>query len=427
MAKFNFNKSVNPEGEKSLSEKADVIENKKKFDIRYISHEDIVPNPENFYELTDIDGLAESINELGLIQNLEVKELEEEGSKKYKLLTGHRRFEAIKKLIDQGAWEGKIPCKVVKGIDEVEEMIRLIKSNSDTRELTAKEKRLQVEKLTELNQLRKDNGEKLNVKKEVAETMGTDRKTVERYNNINNKLIAPLQEYFDNNAITFTEAYNFATLDEQMQLAILDLLQENNKVSKEELNTIRLQNKKLVEEKEEMSKELEEKKEEVSNLESEKIQLENELEANKVEQEVVEEERAKLEKKIKEDISKLTEEEINRIKQELEDYKSKAKNLEEKSNELAKKLETKEAEHKEALENIEAEKSEVQASPINKEELEREVAKSKIKDKLNLSTKEIINAIDLAKKNNLLDEAQYVVNELEKILAVCKNKAEKIK
>ncbi|MFQ9249255.1 MAG: ParB N-terminal domain-containing protein [Clostridium paraputrificum] len=427
MAKFNFNKSVNPEGEKSLSEKADVIENKKKFDIRYISHEDIVPNPENFYELTDIDGLAESINELGLIQNLEVKELEEEGSKKYKLLTGHRRFEAIKKLIDEGAWEGKIPCKVVKGIDEVEEMIRLIKSNSDTRELTAKEKRLQVEKLTELNQLRKDKGEKLNVKKEVAETMGTDRKTVERYNNINNKLIAPLQEYFDNNEITFTEAYNFATLDEQMQLAILDLLQENNKVSKEELNTIRLQNKKLVEEKEEISKELEEKKEEVSNLESEKIQLENELEANKVEQEVIEEERAKLEKKIKEDISKLTEEEINRIKQELEDYKSKAKTLEEKSNELAKKLETKEAEHKEALENIEAEKSEVQSSPINKEELEREVAKSKIKDKLNLSTKEIINAIDLAKKNNLLDEAQYVVNELEKILAVCKNKAEKIK
>lgn len=443
MAKFKLDRTKvaeNSTGGKSLSEKAEILDNKENFDIRFIEVSKIVPNPynEKVYELSGIESLAENIKEFGLNQNLEVNEVEENGEKVYRLIGGHRRFKAIQLLMEQGEVFEKLPCKVERNLPELEEKIRLLKSNSDTRELTAKEKRIQNEEMTRLiKEYSESTGKKINVKKEIAKQTGQDVKTVERYTNINNRLIPPLQEYFDNNKISFTEAYNFAVLDEQMQLAILEILNTNDKISKEQLATIRSENKKLVElaearekELEMTKKELSQKEEEIENLENEKSSLEQEVENNKVEQEVIEEEKKKLETKIREEISLLTEEELNKTKEDLKEAKEKAKELEKKEKELNNQLKAKEEEHQKALEEYkenlakqEEVKEEVQEAPIiTKEQIEKEVAKAKLKDIKDNVSKELIELGNIIKKNNLTEGAEVLVIEMERALEVLKNK-----
>ena len=148
MAKFKLdrNKATENVGGKTLSEKAEIYENKENFDIRFIEISKIVPNPynEKIYELSGIESLAENIKEYGLNQNLEVNEIEENGEKIYRLIGGHRRFKAIQLLREQGLGENfdKIPCKVERNLSELEEKIRLLKSNSDTREMKKKESKM---------------------------------------------------------------------------------------------------------------------------------------------------------------------------------------------------------------------------------------------------------------------------------------------
>ena len=78
--------------EKSLAEKADILDNKSDFDLRFIEIDKIFPNPNNFYELNGIKELSENIKEFGLNQNLEVVEIHDNGEKKYRLIGGHRRY-----------------------------------------------------------------------------------------------------------------------------------------------------------------------------------------------------------------------------------------------------------------------------------------------------------------------------------------------
>ena len=63
----------------------------------YISYDLIIPNKNNVYPLTNLNGLANLINAFGLMQPLVVKP--DEGGL-YKIIGGHRRYYAIKMLIE---------------------------------------------------------------------------------------------------------------------------------------------------------------------------------------------------------------------------------------------------------------------------------------------------------------------------------------
>lgn len=77
----------------------------------------IVPDPRNVREeLTDIEDLANSIFQLGLQQPLRVRFvpqgfLEDDPTcSVYVIIAGHRRFAALRSLIDRGMWTGDVPC-----------------------------------------------------------------------------------------------------------------------------------------------------------------------------------------------------------------------------------------------------------------------------------------------------------------------------
>lgn len=64
--------------------------------LKMIEVTDILPNEDNFYEMTEIEELAEDIERQGLMSVLVVTE----DNGEYRLVSGHRRLEAVKLLID---------------------------------------------------------------------------------------------------------------------------------------------------------------------------------------------------------------------------------------------------------------------------------------------------------------------------------------
>ena len=416
-----FNLGRDKSNEKSLAEQADILDNKSDFDLRFIEIDKIVPNPNNFYELSGIKELSENIKEFGLNQNLEVVEIHDNGEKKYRLIGGHRRYEAIKLLINDGDDRfKKVPCKVNRSLNEIEEQLRLIKSNSDTRELTPQEKREQMKQLIELYKKKQEiTGEKINIKKEVAAASGTYPKTVERYDNINNRLIDELKEYFDSSKITFTDAYNFATLTEEAQLAILDLLKSKDKVTKEELKTIKEANKQLSDENEKNKKALEEKETLIHNLELEKKQLSKEQADFEAEKEKIAEEKAALEEKIRTEITKLSQEQLLKIQKDLVAANEKTEKLAKKEKQLSDKLSKKYLEiekYKKKLEEEKALQAKAETATPSNEQFKKAIAKSKI-DELKVKViYELDELTSLAKENQLVDETEDLIVDLEKAL-----------
>ena len=87
MAKFNMMELLN-NNSKSPLEHNDTSE---KFETVQISINNIVPSPNNFYSIEEekLKGLKDSIELLGLKQNLVVKKIEKN---KYEIIAGHRRY-----------------------------------------------------------------------------------------------------------------------------------------------------------------------------------------------------------------------------------------------------------------------------------------------------------------------------------------------
>lgn len=83
----------------------------------YIPFSSLHPNPDNDRSLEDIDKLAALIKNGGLDQPLVVMQLPDGD---YMILTGHRRYYAIKKLIESGDWNAESLVEVkVKNLNEV--------------------------------------------------------------------------------------------------------------------------------------------------------------------------------------------------------------------------------------------------------------------------------------------------------------------
>lgn len=390
--------------EVSLKDKAISLEHKKDFDVRFLRFDQLRPNPENFYKVDNIEKLAESIEEFGLMQNLEALKVENGDEVYYKLITGHRRYKAIEYLIKNGKIEEDrlFPVTVKMQLDEINEKLRLIKSNSDTREKTQEEKRKEIEELQILySQKAEAEGVKISkkeIKKNIATDLGVSTKQVERNMVINENLIPQLKAYFDDNKITFNKAVELSRLEEQMQLAVYDLLiqkskneDENEKITDEEMNLIKEKNKRLIDELKQKDKLIEEKEEKINAIQSEKEDLENQLETNNVERETINEEKELLEQKIKEEVSKEATEKIDELTNRLKEMQEKEKRLLLEKDELNKTIKDKEDE----IENIRNEN----ATDIEIDNLQ------------------IQNEINKAKAEKLLEDITRNIKELEGLIA----------
>lgn len=228
------------------------IESKKEYDQRFIPLEQLQPSTMNTYPIEDIEKLKESITTYGLHENLVV--IPDKESDKYIILAGERRYTAIKELQEEGVniLLNGVPCKVLpSNTDTATQEIILIEANELSRTQDAARRRKMLARLEELYTMKnqetiKENPDAapedlIDVKAEVAEKAGISERQLQKYSNVNHSLIPELQEYFDANKISLTSADMYARLDEDVQRAVLTLLEDGSAVTKGKLDLLNQQ------------------------------------------------------------------------------------------------------------------------------------------------------------------------------------------
>lgn len=180
-------------------------------ELKMLPLEVLEPSSRNFYRMCEIDQLADSIAANGLEQNLVVKA---EAGGKYRIVTGHRRYQALLRLVSRGVRIQTVPCIVRPAESDAQEMLRMIASNQ-YRELTDYEKMVQVEqattavktlrsvKVAELGGIRLDGP----TREVVSRLTGMSGPAVSKYAGIAEKLIPELKARMEQGLLPFTVAY----------------------------------------------------------------------------------------------------------------------------------------------------------------------------------------------------------------------------
>ncbi|WP_300261620.1 ParB/RepB/Spo0J family partition protein [Clostridium sp.] len=299
--------------------KVEEIEAKDNFKVEYIDIDNIKRNEKNFYDIVDVEELAEDIKLNGLNHNLVVRKLDND---QFELISGERRYTALSKLVKEGNKTfALVPCKVIEANDTDAEII-LIQANAQTRELSEVEKLKQVQRLKELYKDKKAKGEKVpgKIREIIANDLKLSPTQVGRYEKINSSLIPELKTVLEKGNLTIANASEFANLSENNQKVILELINSNVNLSKNEAIELKNKLKKVEEEKALEYKEREKLIQENSTLKSklnsniektneERKELEKELEnkyadkLNSIKDEVKKQTDEKA--KLKDEISKL--------------------------------------------------------------------------------------------------------------------------
>lgn len=347
--------------------KANELEAKNNFNVQYIDIKDIERNKKNFYEIVNVDELAEDIKMNGLNHNLVVRKLD---NGKYELISGERRYTALTQLVEQGnEIFALVPCKVIEANDIDSEII-LIQANAQTRELTEIEKLEQVKRLTELYKTKKKNGEKVpgKIREIIANDLKLSPTQVGRYERINKNLIPELKEILENGNLTIANASEFSSLSEANQKVILEIINNKVEISKEEATELKVKLKKLEQEKADELKRLENEK----LVEIRKIEDEKSVEIRRIENEKDEALRSK----------KLISDEVLRLKNELDKSENKSEEeIKELENQLREELK-KDLDNK-YLSEIENIKNEANSNKEEKERYRKELEEMKAKSKEN--------------------------------------------
>ena len=213
-----------------------VVEDKPSANFRTkdISIFNIYRNYKNFYQIIDIEELANSILLVGLMSNLVVVYEPKEG-KEYKLISGERRLEALKSLYEKGHKEYEhVTCQIKKEASEEEEEIEIIIANS-SRVKTVNEMLQEEAKLKTNLQKMKQEGKQLKgydlskgrLRDVVASILGVSKTKVAQMENINNNLHNDFRKELDEGNINFATANEIAGIDKKKQQEIYEKTKDN--------------------------------------------------------------------------------------------------------------------------------------------------------------------------------------------------------
>ncbi len=219
----------NSKGNKNVESKTE-----KRFKTIQININDLSPSEDNFYSTEDISELKNSIEAFGVQQNLVVKKI---GNEKYEIIAGHRRYKALKTLVEEGNKEFEyVPCKVEGNEDSIRDKLLLIITNSTTRELTDYEKAKQAEKLKELLiEYKKEEKLPGRIREIVAEILNTSSSQIARMEGITNNLIPDFKEEFKEEKVNISTAHELSTLPEEAQQETFEVYKDKGEISLKEV------------------------------------------------------------------------------------------------------------------------------------------------------------------------------------------------
>lgn len=191
--------------------------------IEYINLALIDSDPNNFYELSDIDQLAANIELCGLQQPIRVR-VNPDDPNRVIIVSGHRRRAAIEKLVQDGREDLKeVPCirEVSDGSDALREL-RLIYANSDTRRMSAADISKQVERVQALLYQLKEEGIEFpgRMRDHVAEACKISKSKISRLKVIRDRLNPCWVPAFESGDLSESTAYALAQISAEQQRLI---------------------------------------------------------------------------------------------------------------------------------------------------------------------------------------------------------------
>lgn len=219
---------------KGLADKINKTETHEESFVKELDINLLVPSQNNFYGIREIEELAKSIKENGLMHNVVVRKKEDET---YEIISGERRCKACMEL-----GYTKIPCRIIKeSVTELDAEVMLIQANMQQRELNLQEKMQGIKRLQDIYTEKRKNGEKLPGKTRdlIGKQLGMSGVQVGRYQKIDKHLIEPLKDKLNSEDITVTQAHTLSSLTESEQEIISDEIKDINcKEHKEEVETL---------------------------------------------------------------------------------------------------------------------------------------------------------------------------------------------
>lgn len=179
-------------------------------EVLQIRCSEIQQNKENFFEVSGIEELADSIDLVGLQQPLVVTK----SDNGYLLIAGHRRFAAVKRL----GWE-TVPCIVSKPINDELEILALIQTNTQTRDLTYTERMEAVKRTEQALKSLKDKGYQFSgrLRDKIAEVTGESKTSVAYMQAIEKKLTDEGKKMLKSGELSPDAAYEMQKMPKQKQ------------------------------------------------------------------------------------------------------------------------------------------------------------------------------------------------------------------
>ena len=203
---------------------------REEFKVELISVRRLVASEDNFYSVEDVADLKDSIEMMGVQQNLTVEPIP--GTDQYKVIAGHRRRLATLKLMEEGKAQFElVPCRIETSEDDIKKRIMLIHTNATTRELSDWEKIEQMNQLKELiAEYKKDHELPGRVRELLAETLNVSASQVGRMESISKNLSPDFKEELKQGNISASTAAELARKPEPEQRAAFEQHKEAGKI-----------------------------------------------------------------------------------------------------------------------------------------------------------------------------------------------------
>ena len=195
--------------------------------LQYLDIDLLDANEANFYELSNLQPLADSIAMDGLQQPLVVTP-EENG--RYKVLSGHRRRAAIRLLLEESEDPlpklRSVPCLVRRYKSQHLAELQLILANSTARELTSADKMRQAERIEMLLYQLKEEGYQFpgRMRDQVAAACNVSAPKLARLKVIREHLIPEYMVAFEANRLPEQTAYALARMQDDFQARLYRVL-----------------------------------------------------------------------------------------------------------------------------------------------------------------------------------------------------------
>lgn len=210
------------------------------YESRDISLFNIRTNPDNeIFRVIDDDEdiriLADDIKRNGLLHNLVMFPSTEEGREVYVLLSGERRYRALKLLVEEGdtSWQIVRNCNIITTeLSDNEKKVLLYSANLQVRGGLNDEavRRKAVSEFIECLQKEPYNMNRVDALKAIKSVSSVNPKTIDRDARLEDKLRGTLKELLDAKFLSRSECESYLRFDDEKQEEIGQKYQELNAV-----------------------------------------------------------------------------------------------------------------------------------------------------------------------------------------------------